>query len=145
MASSFYLTNQKNSKINQKKTLESRKKQIINIINNINNMYDDPANYNITLANIISHLESGLTGTSKVSSITQALNDSNEKGSINDSKIGNCKSYLDSEKNRCENEISNLNSEINTLDSKIKTAKKAEEEEKKKAIEAALGGGGGSW
>lgn len=102
-------------------TYAKRRNAIRDIIKKIDDKLDDDIrDVNKQISNCISELQQGLKGTSRVTSICNAMENVKEKGTGSDSKISSCRGYLSSEVSRCQDRINTLDSEIRSLEIQIR-------------------------
>lgn len=112
---------QRKTKKNSFNTYAKRRNAIRDIIKKIDDKLDDDIrDVNKQISNCISELQQGLKGTSRVTTICNAMEDVKEKGTGLDSKISSCRGYLSSEVSRCQGRINTLDSEIKSLENQIR-------------------------
>ena len=105
---------QRKAKKNSFNTYAKRRNAIRDIIKKI-----DIRDVNKQISNCISELQQGLKGTSKVTTICDAMEGSKE-GGTGSGKIASCRSNLSSEVSRCQGRINTLDSEIKSLENQIR-------------------------
>lgn len=111
---------QRKAKKNSFNTYAKRRNAIRDIIKKIDNELDDDIrDVNKQISNCISELQQGLKGTSKVTTICDAMEGSKE-GGTGSGKIASCRSNLSSEVSRCQGRINTLDSEIKSLENQIR-------------------------
>ena len=111
------------SKKNSFNTFVKRRDAINKIISNIDNKLDDDVrDINSNISNCVSKLGQGLkvSNSRKVSTVSSSLDSVRENYAGSDGKISSVRSYLMSEKNRCQNNINSLDYEIKQLENQIK-------------------------
>lgn len=111
---------QRKTKKNSFNTYAKRRNAIRDIIKKIDDKLDDDIrDVNKQISNCISELQQGLKGSSKVTTICDAMEDCKE-GGTGSGKIASCRSNLSSEVSRCQGRINTLDSEIKSLENQIR-------------------------
>lgn len=121
---------------NEKNGYISRRDQVQNVKNNINNVSDDYVNaINNKIDTLNSSLTSGLKGLSIISKLEKSILEKKEKIGIADSMLSCFDDELDLEVKDCQDKIESLEAEIAKLQTKYDDEVAAEQEAARKALE----------
>ncbi len=114
------LKEKRKSKKRSFNTYANRRNGVRTIVSNIDDRFDDDIrDVNKRISSCISELQQGLKGSCKLSTICSAMEATKEKGTVSDSKMSSCRSYVKSEQSRCQGRINTLDAEIKELERQI--------------------------
>lgn len=115
------MKSQRKQKKGQFNAFVNRRNALNTIIGNIDSkLGDDISDVNSKINKCANELSSAVKGSGRPSSLANQM--AAQKESNPDGKISDCRSYLVSERSRCQNQINTLSCEITRLEQQIKEA-----------------------
>lgn len=135
MASINTWYNMQNKKA-EKNAYITRRDQVQNIKNSINNVSDDYVNaINNKIGTLNSSLSAGIKGISIISSLKSNVSEKKEKIGLSDPKLSNYDNELSAEIWDCQRKIDSLDAEISALQVRYYNEVAAEQEAARRAME----------
>lgn len=135
MATSVELRRQCQGLAGQKSQYESRRRELINVRNYLNNSLGGHISaINTSVFDTQGNYDTGVKGTVSSQRVAESLEAFNQKGIATDGNMGTVLNYVNEEISRCDRKISQLNTDIATKNSQIRTAQQRELQERLEAF-----------